>query len=95
MKKRTVIKNVPLNYPTQSTLIGFLALDHWKAAGWVWGATITVLTLLWIGVIIAKCNEERIDLDEFSSEGQSNIFKTKRQFKDRVEQLAKEREATK
>lgn len=91
MKTRYVIKNTPTKLPVSSTLLFIMALDYYHASQIVWGAFIAIYSLNWIASIILILKEEKIDLNEFSDQGQSNYLK----FKRSLQELIKEREAKK
>ena len=75
MKKRTVISNVPIRLPVQSTVLYSFLLWHFEVNPIWWGIFGTLYAILWTVVLIAKFNEERIDLDK----------------DERIEQLAKKK----
>lgn len=88
MKKRTVITNTPIKLPFSSTILYGFLLYYFKIDGLYWGIFITVYSIIWIAGIIAKFNENKIDLDDISKP-----TATKSKFHERLEQLAKERQA--
>jgi len=91
MKKRTVISNVPIRLPIQSTILYSFLLWHFEVNPIWWGVFITLYSILWIVVLIAKFNEERIDLDK-EEKGKEPA---KSKFAQRLEQLAREKANTK
>ena len=63
MKTKVVAnKNLPVPMPLQFSLICYLLLDKFQAAGWVWGAVGVILALLWIVYFIAIFSTEQVDL---------------------------------
>lgn len=79
MKKRTVIKNVPVRFPLTSTILIAFLLDHYQVDGIWWGVFITVYSILWIALIAAKINEDGVDLDDIITDG-----KKARTFQDKL-----------
>lgn len=66
-------------------------LWHFEVNPVWWGIFGTLYTILWIVALIAKFNEERIDLDK--DEPKKEPAKSK--FAQRIEQLAREKANTK
>ena len=64
MKKRFVISNLPIKLPFQSTILYAFLLHYFNANGVIWGVFITLYSIFWIGVIMAKWNEVKIDLND-------------------------------
>ena len=63
MKTKVVAnKNLPVPMPLQFSLICYLLLDKFQAAGWAWGAVGVILALLWIVYFIAIFSTEQVDL---------------------------------
>jgi len=69
MSKKFVVsrKSLPTSLPIQVTVIGYLLLDKFHPAEWVWGAVVLFLVLLWINSIILIINEEQVDFLNTSS----------------------------
>jgi len=86
MKKKTVISNLPARLPIQSTILYSFLLYYFKVDSLYWGIFITLYSLLWIVVIIAKCYEERIDLDD-----DKKISAGKSKFAERLAEIVRER----
>lgn len=63
MKKRKVIKNVPTKLPIQGTV--FYLMWFFDATDFWWGVFIVVFVILWALIIIAKINEQKVDLNDF------------------------------
>ena len=63
MKKRFVISNTPVKFPIQSTILYTFLLHHFQVSGIWWGIFITIYSIYWIIAIVAKWNEESIDLN--------------------------------
>ena len=63
MKKRFVISNTPVKFPIQSTILYTFLLYHFQVSGIWWGIFITLYSIYWIIAIVAKWNEESIDLN--------------------------------
>ena len=63
MKKSKWIhpKNVPLKLPVTSSVVLYLLLDKLQVAGWVQGVAWTVMSLIWLGVVVAIFNSERLE----------------------------------
>ena len=64
MKKLQVInrKFLPTSLPLTSTLVFWLALDHWNAPGWLYGIVAFIMVIAWIVAIIAIYKEEPADV---------------------------------
>ena len=84
MKKRTVISNVPTRLPVQSTILYSFLLWHFNINPIWWGVFITLYSILWVVVLIAKFNEKRIDLDKIEKEP------AKSKFAQRIKQIIEE-----
>ena len=41
-------KQLPMRSPLVATLVFWLALDHWNAPGWAYGAVGVVMAVAWI-----------------------------------------------
>ena len=88
MKNKTVISNLPTRLPINSTILYSFLLYYFKVDSLYWGIFITLYSLLWIAVIIAKCYEEKIDLDD-----DKKITEAKSKFAERLAQIVRERGA--
>jgi len=86
MKKRTVLSNFPTRLPFQSTILYSFLLYYFKVDSLYWGIFITLYSILWIGAIITKWNEERIDLDD-----DKKITMAKSKFAERLAEIVRER----
>ena len=66
MKKRKVLsrKHLPLRLPIISALVYFLALEHFKAPEWLYGAIGLFVVVQTIAVIHSMATEEEIDFDD-------------------------------
>lgn len=64
MKRTKVValKNLPSRSPFLLTLVAVLALDHWHAPGWAWGAVTVFLVITWAGWIITFWTEESAEV---------------------------------
>lgn len=64
MKKRKVInsRNLPAKLPIWQTLTTFLALDHWSAPAWLWGALGVIFLTIWIISLILVATQEELDI---------------------------------
>lgn len=64
MKNNAVIsrKNLPVKFPVSSTVIAFLLLDKFNAAGWVWGAFGVLFFIIWACAIFLLVTEEDVDI---------------------------------
>ena len=88
MKKRTVISNLPIKLPIQSTILYSFLLYYFKVDSLYCGIFITLYSILWIVAIIVKWNEEKIDLDD-----DKKITEAKSKFAERLAQIVRERGA--
>lgn len=88
MKKRTVISNVPIKFPIQSTILYSFLLHYFKVDGLYWGIFISVFSIYWVGAIILKWNEEQINLEDDKKNTEAKI-----KFAERLLQITKERNA--
>jgi hypothetical protein len=89
MKKRFVISNTPVKFPVQSTILYTFLLYHFQVSGILWGIFITLYSLLWIIAIVAKWNEERIDLNSDKLDEKKKAVESK--FAQRLQKLMNER----
>ena len=67
MKKKKVVnpKNLPCGIPVFKVLTLCLVLDRLNAQGWVWGAVLTVGSMLIIaGIVITFFREDHVDIFE-------------------------------
>ena len=89
MKKRFVISNTPVKFPVQSTILYTFLLYHFQVSGIWWGIFITLYSLLWIIEIVAKWNEERIDLNSDKLDEKKKAVESK--FAQRLQKIINER----
>lgn len=64
MKPKKVLRanNLPSRLPVWSTIVCWLAFDHWNAPQWMYGAAALLYVLMWINAIYGLATEEKIDL---------------------------------
>lgn len=64
MKPKKVLRpnNLPTRIPLGMTVLCWLALDHWNAPQWLYGAAALLFVILWINAIHGIATEEKIDL---------------------------------
>jgi hypothetical protein len=64
MKVRKVIanNNMPVRLPIWSSITALIALEHWNAPQWVYGATGLFFLIIWIASIILLIVEEKTDI---------------------------------
>ena len=91
MKKRFVIANTPVKLPIQSTILYTFLLYHFQVSGIWWGVFITLYSILWIIVIVAKWNEEKIDLNDEKTDNDKKVVRSK--FAERLQKLMDERKS--
>lgn len=91
MKKRFVITNTPVRLPIQSTILYTFLLYHFQVSGIWWGVFITLYSLIWIIVIVAKWNEEKIDLNDEKIDNDKKVVISK--FAERLQKLMDERKS--
>jgi hypothetical protein len=89
MKKRFVISNTPVKFPVQSTILYTFLLYHFQVSGIWWGIFITLYSLLWIIAIVAKWNEERIDLNSDKLDEKKKAVESK--FAQRLQKIINDR----
>jgi len=89
MKKRFVISNTPVKFPIQSTILYTFLLYHFQVSGIWWGIFITLYSLYWIIAIVAKWNEESIDLNSDKLDEKKKAVESK--FAQRLQKLMNER----
>ena len=63
-KRKKVIKanNLPYKLPIWASFTAWLALDHWNAPQWVYGAVGLFFLIVWINSIVGMVTQESIDL---------------------------------
>mgnify|MGYP000853028413 CR=1 FL=1 len=91
MKKRFVISNTPVKFPIQSTILYTFLLYHFQGSGIWWGIFITLYSLYWIIAIVAKWNEESIDLNSDKLDEKKKAVESK--FAQRLQELMNKRSA--
>jgi len=89
MKKRFVISNTPVKFPIQSTILYTFLLHHFQVSGIWWGIFITLYSIYWIIAIVAKWNEESIDLNSDKMDEKKKAVESK--FAQRLQKLMSER----
>jgi hypothetical protein len=89
MKKRFVISNTPVKFPIQSTILYTFLLYYFQVSEIWWGIFITLYSLYWIIVIVAKWNEESIDLNSDKLDEKKKVVESK--FAQRLQKLMNER----
>lgn len=64
MKPKKVLKanNLPSRYPIFPTIVTWLALDHWNAPQWMYGACGLLFVIFWLNAIYNNVTQEEIDL---------------------------------
>lgn len=55
-------KNLPMHSPLIGSLVLWIALDHWGAPGWAYGAIGLFLALVWIAFFIDLFGAESVDV---------------------------------
>lgn len=65
-KDKKVIKssNFPSRLPIYSAALCWLFLDYYNAPDWLWGCLITLWSLVAVGFIVSKWQEEDVDIFE-------------------------------
>ena len=89
MKKRFVISNTPVKLPFQSTILYTFLLHHFQVSGIWWGIFITLYSIYWIIAIVAKWNEESIDLNSDKLNEKKKAVESK--FAQRLQKIMNER----
>lgn len=66
MKKRKVISDdaLPSRIPVTQAVVCWLALDHWHAPQWLYGAMGLVFVLAIIAGIVGIAKQEKVDIFE-------------------------------
>jgi len=69
MKTRKVLsyKQRGTKPPYIGTAFIFLALDQYNAPSWLWGASATIITLLWIALIVDVFQQEQVEIEELKT----------------------------
>lgn len=64
MKSKKVIshKNMPARLPIFQTITTLLALEHWNAPQWLWGAIGLFYLIVWCIGIYLVCTQEEIEI---------------------------------
>ena len=57
-------KCLPTPIPVNSSVLCWLALDHWKAPGWLYGACGVLLGVIWVAWIYGLFAYETVDIFE-------------------------------
>lgn len=61
-KKVLSMNNLPTRFPIWGTITCWLALDHWNAPQWLYGAMGLFFIILWGIAIHENINEEKVDI---------------------------------
>ncbi|MCO5250996.1 MAG: hypothetical protein M9949_06195 [Candidatus Kapabacteria bacterium] len=77
MKERFVISNIPTKLPVPSTILYTFLLHYYQVSGIWWGVFVTLISILWIVIAVAKWNEVSIDLNTDESDNKRNLAKSK------------------
>ena len=75
--------------PFVGTIVYVTALDYWNAPQWLLGAVGLLLLIGWIGFIVARVNEEDVEIMS-KWVGESDLGtndKKKSRFKERLEEV--------
>lgn len=93
MKKQFRIKysNMPVKLPIISTVVLFIALDHWNASDLIRGIFYTLYGMIWIIALISVGLEKSVDLFDFDKDEPQTEGKAKSKFQEKLEKMAKER----
>lgn len=67
-KQRISRKNLPWKNPLWVTLVSWMALDHWNAPDWCYGAVGVLMLLFWVGFIASFFTDEAVDIFECDQE---------------------------
>lgn len=59
-------RNLPMRMPWQPTLLIWLALDHWHAPGWLWGAAGLFLVAAWVCFFHDAMHTHATSLDDLA-----------------------------
>lgn len=57
-------KNIPTKFPIWTTAVGWLLLDRFQPAQWVWGAVGVLALIIWGISIHAVFTQKQVDLFE-------------------------------
>lgn len=61
-KKVLANNNLPTSLPIWSTITCWLALEHWNAPQWLYGALGLFFLIAWVVCIVGVVTEEKVDL---------------------------------
>ena len=89
MKKQFVILNTPARLPINSTILYAFLLHYFNAGGIWWGIFITVFLIYWTLVIVAKFNEQAVDLNSDKLDKKAKAAESK--FAQRLQKLIEEK----
>lgn len=90
MKKQVISrKNLPDKLPSISTLCIIMALDYWKAPGWLWGGMGLLLVLLWISAIWSIIQEKQVNIFGTSSNLKEHLSSFNQKLKEMEERKSK------
>ena len=54
---------LPARLPIYPTITGWLALDHWHAPSWMYGAAVCLAVIVWAIMIYAMAVQVPVDLN--------------------------------
>lgn len=66
MAKQKVLskKQMPIKLPVVGTGFWLLVMDKYNAPGWLWGVVITILSIVWIALIVGVTREQSTEIEE-------------------------------
>lgn len=88
MKKRKVIKNMPIKMPIAHTVLYTFLMDYYNASGVLWGIYLTLAVIIWVVVFIGIYNQEQIDV--FNHKAKEEFNKERKSFQERIKDKMEE-----
>lgn len=64
MRKEIKWSNMPSRPPVVSTLVIWIALEYWRAPGWLWGSIGVLVAVQWVSEICGMFARESVDVIE-------------------------------
>ena len=77
---------LPAKLPIWSSVTCAVALDHWNAPEWLWGALGLFFAIGWIAIIATKLTEEKVNYFEEESPNKKERISFEERLKEKMNQ---------
>ena len=76
-------RNLPTRIPWLSTAVLYLLLSKWNAPVWVWSMLSVPVAVIWGSCLYAISTQKQIDIFESASVGDSELYNTSPEAKNK------------